>query len=230
MGLGHSPTIIINGLFVMLDAGNVKSYTGIGTIWTDITRNSYNGTLQGVTTFNSANLGSFSFNGTTDFISMDMSVPLGTAFTIGAWVRPATGIGATAGSSIIYGPQANGADNYFAVTSGNNTQVHFTRIADVDNVFVQGTLPVALNNWNYLAMTLGISTVMTYVNGQLDISITTNFIIGSWTSVTNSIGRRSNIAQRYWVGNISNVHMYNRVLSQAEIQQNFNALRGRYGI
>jgi hypothetical protein len=230
MGLGHSPTIITNGLFVMLDAGNVKSYPGTGLTWTDITRNAYDGTLQGITTFSSSNLGSFSFNGTTDYISLDMNVPLGTAFTIGAWVRPATGIGATAGSSIIYGPQANGADNYFAVTSGNRTQVHFTRIADVDNVFIQGVLPVNLNSWNYLAMTLGISTVVTYVNGAFDIGITTNFEIGSWTSVTNSIGRRSNIAQRYWVGNISNVHMYNRVLSQAEIQQNFNALRGRYGI
>ncbi len=31
-------------------------------------------------------------------------------------------------------------------------------------------------------------------------------------------------------GNISNIQMYNRALSDAEIQQNFNALRGRYGI
>ncbi len=31
-------------------------------------------------------------------------------------------------------------------------------------------------------------------------------------------------------GNISNVQAYNRALSATEILQNFNAIRGRYGI
>ena len=35
---------------------------------------------------------------------------------------------------------------------------------------------------------------------------------------------------RYFSGNISYVSMYNRALSQQEISQNFNALRGRFGI
>jgi hypothetical protein len=33
-----------------------------------------------------------------------------------------------------------------------------------------------------------------------------------------------------WNGRIDSTQIYNRVLSAAEVQQNFNALRGRYGI
>jgi hypothetical protein len=35
---------------------------------------------------------------------------------------------------------------------------------------------------------------------------------------------------RYFTGRISNVQLYNRVLTAAEIQQNFNANRSRFGI
>jgi hypothetical protein len=34
----------------------------------------------------------------------------------------------------------------------------------------------------------------------------------------------------YYRGNISNFKIYNRALTAAEVQQNFNALRGRFGI
>jgi len=34
----------------------------------------------------------------------------------------------------------------------------------------------------------------------------------------------------YFTGYIPNTQIYNRALSAAEVQQNFNALRGRYGI
>jgi len=34
----------------------------------------------------------------------------------------------------------------------------------------------------------------------------------------------------YWIGNISAFAVYNRVLTQDEVTQNFNALRWRYNI
>jgi len=34
---------------------------------------------------------------------------------------------------------------------------------------------------------------------------------------------------QYLLGNISNIQIYNKVLTAAEIQQNYEALKGRYG-
>ena len=51
----------------------------------------------------------------------------------------------------------------------------------------------------------------------------------NYVSPNLSIARWS-LGGRYWNGKISNFKTYNRVLTAAEIQQNFNALRGRFGL
>jgi hypothetical protein len=51
----------------------------------------------------------------------------------------------------------------------------------------------------------------------------------AYTYSSTNIGR--NISGSYrWNGNISQVSIYNRALTAAEVSQNFNMLRGRFGI
>jgi hypothetical protein len=71
-----------------------------------------------------------------------------------------------------------------------------------------------------------------YINGNLK---GTNVVSTSVGSVSNTIrmGMGNNSNEQYsWHANanVSAARMYNRALTAAEIQQNFNALRGRYGI
>jgi hypothetical protein len=45
------------------------------------------------------------------------------------------------------------------------------------------------------------------------------------------VGRFGGTSNGYWFGgSISSVSVYNKGLTAAEIQQNFEAMRGRYGI
>jgi hypothetical protein len=55
--------IITDGLVLLLDAANSKSYPGTGTTWTDLSRSGNNGTLINGPTFNSGNGGSIVFDG-----------------------------------------------------------------------------------------------------------------------------------------------------------------------
>jgi hypothetical protein len=57
------------------------------------------------------------------------------------------------------------------------------------------------------------STTFTYINPSC--------CIGSYTGFPSTW---------FFTGNIANTQIYNRALSSDEVQQNFNALRGRYGI
>ena len=45
-----------------------------------------------------------------------------------------------------------------------------------------------------------------------------------------ALGRWQYGGGRHWNGKISNFKTYNRILTAAEISQNYNALRGRYGL
>ena len=61
MGLFHSPKIITDGLVLLLDAGNPKSYSGSGTTWNDLSGNGNHGTNANMT-FETDKGGVFDFN------------------------------------------------------------------------------------------------------------------------------------------------------------------------
>jgi hypothetical protein len=73
------------------------------------------------------------------------------------------------------------------------------------------------------------STQRLYVNGVLkdfeELSVTPqNF------STTTSFGDDKSTTYRMIQGNIYSIKVYSRALTASEVSQNFNALRGRYGI
>lgn len=90
MTIHAGPKIITNGLVLCLDPGNTKSYIGSGTTVADLSGNGNNATLQASPTFNTANLGSFSLNGTTQYLSTSYTQPSVEAYSIEAWFRTAT--------------------------------------------------------------------------------------------------------------------------------------------
>jgi len=86
------------------------------------------------------------------------------------------------------------------------------------------------NEWTHVAITFENQSVKYYVNGN---NVGSSLI--SQTSITydanNPVYIGTNAAGgEPFEGRLSNVKVYNRALSASEIQQNFNALRGRFGI
>ena len=79
--------IVTSGLVLCLDAGNIKSYPGIGTAWTDLSGRGGIGTLTNGPTYNSANGGSFSFDGIDDFVSSVSNLTLANNFSVSLWLR-----------------------------------------------------------------------------------------------------------------------------------------------
>jgi len=230
MGLAHSPRIVTDGLVLALDAGNTKSYPGSGTSWTDLSGNGNNGTLTNGPTYSSANGGSIVFDGVDDYSTGNINVTLGiTNVSINCWVNISTtskkgaflkvGGGGNAGYAL-------GVGNDTMDFNGNEILGLFTKVRWVDTNTSYGT------GWKYVTLVLNASSVPSiYVDSTL---------IGSYSGLTpNSpdsfyyVGR--NVGDepqgaRAFNGNIAQVSIYNRALTAEEVQQNFNALRGRFGI
>ena len=88
------------------------------------------------------------------------------------------------------------------------------------------TPAVYRNQWVYVALSKpsGNSSPSYYVNGVLvgsGSAYTTPAVPPTWF---NRAGAQT------WKGNASNVQAYSRALSAAEILQNYNALRNRFGL
>lgn len=69
MGIAYNTSIVRDGLVMHVDAANVKSYSGSGTTWSDLSGNGNHGTLVNGPTFNSSNNGIFSVDGASDYFT-----------------------------------------------------------------------------------------------------------------------------------------------------------------
>lgn len=182
--------------------------------------------------------GTFSFNGTNNSISLGTSflpaVTSGQKITLSAWINPSRG------SNYILGRSENNA-NYgnYSLYMSNGTVIfgYYSGSGGGYSQYSLGTIPTS--SWSY------ISVSHTYGSSSSTVSTINGVSGGSWTSGGSSIpdgtneafevghwyGTPSNGNASYWfAGNIGVVQVYNSALTLLEQQQNFNALRGRYGL
>ena len=224
MALSHSPSIITDGLVLCLDAANSKSYPGSGTTWTDLSGQGNNGTLVNGVGYNSGNLGSLSFDGVNDYISTPIT---GTFSQItfefyGFFDDP--NLNMLLRQESAFGDWISNRVHFGTRWTGSNAGMHF----NVNGIW-QTTPPTNLRyGWNHYVLVYDTVNNLkrVYLNGILSSSHGTNgnMVLGDFR-----IGVATNL-NAYYRGNISNFRVYNRALTASEIQQNFNALRGRYGI
>jgi hypothetical protein len=89
---------------------------------------------------------------------------------------------------------------------------------------------IPLNTWVNLVFTKSSTTISSYLNSIFKASITDNRTTSNTLVLNGDRADATPNVTTQWGGSISNTSIYNRALSSAEVLQNFNALRGRYGI
>lgn len=231
-GWANNAPIVTDGLIFCVDAGNAKSYPGSGTDCVDIV-GPEDGVLTNGVGYSSDNGGSFVFDGTDDYIYIDDVPQIDNPLTICAFVNADTVPASTSETLVIYGPTANGQDNWFGITSASRLEIFFTEAADLNNSSLRSTsntLTCDGTTWHYVACTIDGATVKIYIDGAESKSTTAAFTIAGWYGGSDavSIGRRGTTTTRYFDGKIALVQGYNRALSEAEILQNYNALKSRF--
>ena len=234
MGLYHSPRIVTDGLVLCLDVANPRSYPGSGTTWTDLSDRGNNGTLTNGPTYNSSNGGSIVFDGLNDYIenlSPNLGITGNASITMSCWFYDQRLSTTTFQALFCYGNGPSAGDTFAIglVNLGVNMQFNGGNVTSSNNNVY------SLNTWNNVVVTKtpGVTNTTTklYLNGvQLSIPSSTS-ITPNVTSRVVRVGRWTNdSAPSYFQGRVSNCLIYNKALTALEVQQNFAALRGRYGI
>ena len=227
-----TPRIVTNGLVLNLDAARQNSYAGSGTTWTDLSGNGNTGTLVNGVGYVGSNGGALVFDGVDDYVSSTLFLNTITNVTLQCWVNIATtslkGAFIKVGGGVngyAIGVGASGSSDTFD-TTGNQISALFPGIRWIPTGVNYGT------GWKFVTLTLGATSIPTiYLNSTLIGSYSgTNPITPTAGSyIGRNVGDESIVA-RAFTGNIPQVSIYNRALSAAEISQNFQALRGRYGV
>jgi len=235
-------SIVQSGLVMNLDASFKSSYLGSGTTWYDISGyGNNNGTLTNGVGYTASNGGALTFDGVNDYVNFGDVLDMGTkSYTINMWIRlsSTSSISQTFLSKSLSGQQnfrfSVGINNYnklYAFFQGNTPGV---------DVAPGGTISLPLNTWFMATFIFDrSSSISIYYNGVNDV-LTSSGVISQWNGLNfqsnnpfriGSYTAADNTTPNSMTsGSIGITQIYDRVLSQSEITQNFNATKSRFGL
>ncbi len=213
----QTESIITNNLLVNLDAGNIDSYPGTGTIWTNLVDESTYTISNG--TFDSSNGGSIVFNGDVNdgtFVAIGTPLSNGTNFTKEAWVN----------DNVVTGPRniLSSASNVF----WNNGSTLSGGVGVSFSLVTSSNFPTSV--WVHVVMTFDDdnNTMRLYING-VEVSENTG-VTQSYISEIERIGAHFSGGNpvSFWDGKISQVRVYEESLTDTEVLNNYNNTKSRY--
>lgn len=234
MAVFSGPEIVNNGLVLHLDAANQRSYPGSGTVWRDMSGRGNDGTLVNGVAYSTSNKGLLTFDGVDDYVNLGsanayLNTNL-TGLTVSSWIR------ITQKRTAIIGENGTSfSTNTFYIAQENTNNLSFL-VANPSNAVqrVYGTASYDTNVWyHFCGVWKSGETIRAYVNGEdtsRDVLNPSN--IFTTLRQGNSdlwLGRRPGGSILFF-GDIAHFSISNRALSAAEIRQNFEATRSRYGI
>lgn len=229
MSLGHGASIVRNGLVLHLDAANPKSYSGNGTTWSDLSGVGNSGTLVNGVAYSNVNNGSMIFDGTNDYVDCGNTTSLSaiggtTNITVSVWAYYT----AYGGGGQPYSVMTVKGNPWTWLLENPSNTFRFRITAGVADVNVADTSSHSLNTWYNVVGTYDGSNMRIYVNGFLK---NTKIQTGTLAANTETAKIGTFQGTNYnLTGRISSISIYNKALTAAEVNQNFEALRGRYSI
>jgi hypothetical protein len=170
--------------------------------------------------------GSFSFNGSTNRITCPSTSALDFAgsqqYTVMAWIYPLLGGGTW------HGIVSKGESQQYAFTVNSpGAYIHYETNQGGVGALNSAGGSITQNAWQYVGIRFDGTNKTIWKNGEI---IATQAAAVNSTSNTEQLRVGEGNANELFNGNITQVTIYNRALSDNEVRQNFNALRGRYGI
>jgi hypothetical protein len=211
------PDIVQNGLVAVFDAGSTRSYPGTGSTWYNLI-GTVNGALS-ATSIGTTTAGTMTFDGVDDSIDIPLASLASTDFTV---------IGVTQRTNAAAGRLISGKSNnwllgqwdtkmrqYFATgwVTGQGASPSTGTVDDLETHIWCGTGDISGNAYRFR---------------DDNVEYTTSTTSGTAGPSGFSLGRYAIGSNEYGTGTITVLLVYNRVLTDAEIDQNFNAQKNRF--
>jgi hypothetical protein len=225
---------VTSNLRLYYDPSNLSSYPGTGTTINDLSGNGLNGTMSNITYTSPY----FTYNGSSSQIAIADNVllePGSGDWTMEVWVNQAV-----LGNDVVLGKFDNGGltiDVSYSIRTTNTT--YYAQLGSGSgsgsSLFVNSTNYVGtIGTWYqivYVFTNVASNTLETFVNG-----VSIGSVSHSLPSILNStnplyIGSyNGGEYSQYFDGKIGITRLYNAALTSAQVLQNFNADKSKYGL
>jgi hypothetical protein len=210
------PNIVKNGLVLWLDAANTKSYPGSGTTWTDMSGNNNSGSLVNGPSYNNQFLGSVSFDGADDYMTIANITNSTSGFTWDFWIN-----------IDVNQPNYPNFWCYFYTLASNNIEIGVYNSGSVGNYFNMSnygfaptrpgvSVPIIRGTWTNIV--LGCNNFIPFIYNNAS-SYMTASAFDNYSIRIGELFRSQFYLTRNIKGSLASFKSYNRALSQAEVQQ-----------
>lgn len=243
MALTRGPKIVTSGLVLALDAADKNSYPGSGATWYDLTGNGNNGTLINGPSFTNSYKGGIVFDGIDDYAPTGVSSTTITptnSWTVSMWcsLNSYPVVSGTYKEGILYGYAYYGGLGIYAIALSTGNVV-------VYGYFRSDTASVTIGPYTWTTNAPTMFTLVHisgtgcrfYVNGVFFNSSSTTG--GSWPNyMANPFNLTFSYAGVYGGGSQTYINypitayssnVYTKSLTDAEVLQNYNATKSRFG-
>lgn len=242
MTVNANPDLVDNGLILCIDGMNLRSWPGSGTIWYDVSGQTNTATMYGSVPTSTDGGGCFDFAtvtgsgaapaaaATLGFTFVNNMIPTTGSFTLCAWIKnPPVSVG-----QVTLLSNAGSGDGYRWGIGLDAVYVLIGPTYSEPTLSFSSTLSASL--WYYVATVFdragtnsgGTPQWQLYLNGVYQ---TATNMQSSQTAFSNTApGIVRNPCCNLYTGKLAVMTAYNRALSGSEILQNFEALKGRFGV
>ena len=214
------------------DFSRLSTYTGIGSVIYDA-RGGVIGNLA-----NSPRLydkgthrGAMSFNGSSQYIQVDEFANRPTTqLTLEGWVWPNRAVTTGTRRGAFWSNSASTYLGIFNSNDGGSTHgLHWAlQTSNSRTGSNNGSIPN--QQWSHIVGTYDGSRTKGYINGELVYDVAQSGTVNDGTWYCGVYGGAVNDGTHNWEGEMSQLRMYNRALTQQEIQDIYNANRWRFGL
>ena len=219
--------IVTDGLVLALDAADRNSYPGSGTTWFDVSGNNNHITLTNGPTFDNSAIKSISFDGIDDFGTINSNASL-------TMSQPTLIVTCTSGgaNSTVLAKGGGGAYWNYGLRIRGSATTFYARNNNIDTI--SPTFAATPHIFNVYGLVWNGTTVNFYRNGIFGGSNAGGYSPVANNSLFLRIGCAWNQLTsqnvEFFDGKIASIQIYNRALSEAEVVQNSNAIKSRFGI
>jgi hypothetical protein len=195
-----------------------------GSTWYDVSGRVNNSLMYNVPVFTTST-GYFSFNGTTNYgvVTNNDSLNFASAQTLQIVMRHSY----TSGRRNPWNQAYAGYGTWTHEQGENISQYFGNGGADNEPYIGVGSAATPRNVWNVMCAVRSTTEFKWYINGVLSSTTSNPYGVLANTPANITIG---NGYAGYWQGDMSRVTAYTRALSDAEVAQNFQAIRATYGL
>lgn len=213
---------VTDGLRIYVDATNVASYPGSGSLWTDLS--GFGNNMRVSASFTSSPYSALQFRNTSVQNRASASYTLTSNFSTEIWINWSGSVSGLFSRMTSFGPSDNfeqaiqptGKLNYFPDSGNWNTNA--------------GNPTFTSGQWTQFVSTKTGSTFKTYMNSSLIRTGTISTSAGTLFCVGNRYKSEPAIPTEGIIGDISIVRMYNKALSDAEVITNYNVDKSKFGL